>query len=175
MAVNERIGRSGVDRDDRSHVDPDRARLVRTLTMIVGATFLLVGVLGFIPGVTTHVDRMDFAGHESPSQLLGVFRVSVLHNLVHLAFGIVGLLAARSLRSAKAFLLIGGLVYLALFAFGIIIDLNDEMNFVPLDEADNWLHLGLGLGMLALSAIPTRRDDGADRDTRRGTATAGTR
>jgi hypothetical protein len=170
-----REGSSNVDRDERSHIDPGLARLVRNLAAIVGAVFLLVGVLGFIPGITTHVDRMELAGHDSPSELLGLFQVSVLHNFVHLAFGVVGLVAARQVRSARSFLLIGGLVYLALFAFGLIIDLEDEANFVPLNDADNWLHLGLGLGMLALGVIPIRRADNSHRDARPGRETAGTR
>ena len=49
--------------------------------------FLLVGILGFIPGITTGYDDLSFAGHHSEAELLGIFQVSVLHNLVHVAFG----------------------------------------------------------------------------------------
>ena len=56
--------------------------------MGIGVVFLLVGVLGFIPGITTNYGAMTFAGHESGAMLLGVFRVSVLHNIVHLLFGV---------------------------------------------------------------------------------------
>jgi len=155
--------RIGLDRPDSAggihHAEDGRARLIRTLTLIVGVTFLLVGILGFIPGITTNVDRMDFAGHMSPSKLFDVFRVSVLHNLVHLAFGVLGIAASRAARSARLYLLIGGVVYLALFAYGLVIDYNDTANFVPLNDADNWLHLGLGVGMVALGLVPlsTRR------------------
>lgn len=44
-----------------------------------------MGVAGFVPGITTDYDRMTFANHHSGAMLLGVFVVSVLHNLVHLA------------------------------------------------------------------------------------------
>ncbi|MGW0562298.1 DUF4383 domain-containing protein, partial [Streptomyces sp. NPDC003016] len=55
---------------------------VQQAALLVGAVFLLVGVLGFIPGVTTDYDTMKFAEHHSEAKLLGVFQVSVLHNIV---------------------------------------------------------------------------------------------
>ena len=119
----------------------------------VAATFALVGVLGFIPGVTTDFDEMEFAGHESGAQLLGVFAVSVLHNLVHLAFGVAGFLMARTWDGARWFLLGGGAIYLVLTLYGLLVDRHDAANFVPLDQADNWLHLVLGLGMIGLGLL----------------------
>jgi hypothetical protein len=120
--------------------------------MVIGATFLIVGILGFIPGITTHYGDMEFAGHESGAKLLGVFQVSVLHNLVHLAFGIAGLVAAKTATAARSFLVVGGLIYLALFVYGLIVDANADGNFVPVNNADDWLHLILGLGMVAIGA-----------------------
>ncbi len=73
----------------------------------VGAVFLLVGILGFVPGVTTNYDDLQFAGHHSSSELLGVFQVSILHNLVHLLFGVAGLAMARTAPLARNYL-IGG-------------------------------------------------------------------
>src|SRR4051812_14583166 len=134
---------------------------VQTTAMIVGATFLLVGILGFIPGATSHVGDMTFAGHESHAKLLGVFQVSVLHNLVHLLFGVVGLAAARSAKASRSFLVIGGVIYLVLFVYGLIMDTNDGGNFVPLNNADDLLHLVLGLGMVALGAALRNHPDGA--------------
>lgn len=122
-------------------------------SLIVGATFLLVGVLGFIPGVTQNYDAMEFAGHESGAELLGIFQVSVLHNVVHLLFGVLGLAAARMASSARTFLIVGGAIYLVLWLYGMMIDKASEANFVPLNAADDWLHLGLGAGMLALGLV----------------------
>ncbi|MEU3623654.1 hypothetical protein BS329_13565 [Amycolatopsis coloradensis] len=122
--------------------------------LVVGAVFLLVGVLGFIPGVTSNYDQIMGAGHESGALLLGVFQVSILHNIVHLAFGVAGLLMARKPGGAKTFLVAGGVIYLVLWVYGLLIDHGSTANFVPLNGADNWLHLGLGLGMIALGLIP---------------------
>ena len=119
--------------------------------------FLLVGVAGFIPGITTDFDSLKFAGHESDAQLLGIFEVSVLHNIVHLLFGVAGLALARTFDGARSYLIAGGVVYLVLFVYGLVIDHDDDANFVPLNDADNWLHLGLGLGMVTLGAALGRR------------------
>jgi hypothetical protein len=116
----------------------------------VGAAFLLVGVLGFIPGVTTHYGDMTFAGHQSGAMLLGIFEVSILHNIVHLLFGIAGLAMARSWTGARSFLIVGGLIYLVLWVYGLVVSESSSANFVPLNTADDWLHLVLGLAMVAL-------------------------
>ena len=134
--------------------------LVRTLAMAVAATFVLVGVLGFIPGITTDYDDLGFASDDSEAMLLGIFQVSILHNIVHLAFGLVGLAMARTLDGARTFLIGGGLIYLLLWIYGLLIDQDGGANFIPINTADNWLHLGLGAGMvlvgLALSASAGR-------------------
>lgn len=119
---------------------------------VVAVVFLLVGVAGFIPGVTTNYDQLTFAGHQSMAMLLGLFMVSVLHNIVHLLFGIVGLALARTSAGARGFLIGGGAVYLVLWLYGLIIDHGSAANFVPVNTADNWLHLGLGVGMIVLGA-----------------------
>lgn len=130
---------------------------VQLAAMAVGAVFLLAGVLGFIPGITTNYDSMEWAGHHSEAQLLGLFNVSILHNVVHLVFGVAGLAAGMSAALARAYLLVGGVIYLLLWVYGLLIDETSDANFVPLDTADNWLHFGLGLGMVALGAILPRR------------------
>ncbi len=123
---------------------------VQLAATVVGAVFVLVGIAGFIPGVTTDYDTLQFAGHESEAKLLGVFAVSILHNIVHLAFGVVGLVMARSARNAFLYLVAGGVIYLLLWLYGLIIDHDSAANFVPVNTADNWLHLLLAIGMIAL-------------------------
>ena len=63
---------------------------IQKAALAVGVVFLLVGVLGFIPGITSNYDTLQFAGPESEAQLLGLFQVSILHNIVHLLFGVAG-------------------------------------------------------------------------------------
>lgn len=127
-----------------------RSTTVQLLAAVVGAVFLLVGIAGFIPGLTTDYDSMEFAGYESGAELFGIFQVSVLHNVVHLLFGVLGLYAARTARASTLYLVVGGVVYLVLTLYGVVVDELSDANFVPVNTADNWLHLALGVGMVAL-------------------------
>ncbi len=126
---------------------------LRTAALVVGVVFLLVGILGFVPGITSDYDTLTFAGHESDAKLLGVFQVSILHNIVHLLFGVVGIAMSRTASAARAFLIGGGVVYLVLWLYGLIIDHDSGANFVPVNSADNWLHFVLGIGMIALGLV----------------------
>jgi hypothetical protein len=128
-----------------------RTSTVNAAALLVGAAFLIIGVLGFIPGITAHYGQMDFAGHTSDAKLFGLFEVSSLHNVVHILFGVVGIAAGRSTSlSAQRFLLGGGVVYLALWVYGLVVGKEAQANFVPVNNADNWLHLALGAAMIVL-------------------------
>jgi hypothetical protein len=142
---------------------------VQKAAVAVGVVFLAVGLLGFVPGITTHYAQLTIAGHHSDAALLGIFNVSVLHNLVHLAFGIAGIALARTFNSARSYLIGGGIVYLVLFIYGLVIDHDSSANFVPVNDADNWLHLGLAVAMIVLGAVLGRRHD----DTGRPVGAAG--
>ncbi|MEU3273116.1 DUF4383 domain-containing protein [Saccharomonospora sp. NPDC006951] len=121
--------------------------------MVVAALFLVVGILGFVPGVTTNYDSLTFAGHHSGALLLGVFAVSVLHNIVHLLFGVAGFVLARTAGGARGYLIGGGVVYAVLWLYGLLIGHDSAANFVPLNTADNWLHLGLAVLMIGLGLV----------------------
>ena len=125
--------------------------------LAVGIVFLAVGVFGFIPGVTSNYGSMTFASHDSDAHLLGLFQVSILHNIVHLLFGVAGLVLARSIGGARNYLVVGGVIYLVLFLYGLLVGQESAANFVPVNTADDILHLVLGLGMIALGVILTRR------------------
>ena len=127
--------------------------LVQNVARLVGIVFLLVGIAGFIPGLTTNLyEGLEFAGNDGTAELLGIFQVSVLHNIVHGLFGLAGLALAATPSGARTYLIGGGAIYLALFAIGII----GGGDWIPVDDADNWLHLLLGAGMIGLGVLTTR-------------------
>ena len=127
--------------------------LVQNVARLVGVVFLLVGIAGFIPGLTTNLyEGLEFAGNDGTAELLGIFQVSVLHNIVHLLFGLAGLALAATPSGARTYLIGGGAIYLALFAIGII----GGGDWIPVNDADNWLHLLLGAGMIGLGVLTTR-------------------
>lgn len=129
---------------------------VRLVALGYGVVFLLVGIAGFVPGLTSNFDALSSGGHHSEALLLGVFQVSILHNAVHLVFGVTGI--AISLASwpppSRWYLRVGGALYLALWLYGLVIDKDSAANFVPLNVADDWLHFTLGVTMIGLSFLP---------------------
>ena len=128
---------------------------VQTVARLVGIVFLLVGIAGFIPGITTNLyDGLDFAGDGSEAELLGLFQVSVLHNIVHALFG-VGIFLAATPSGARTFLIGSGAIYVVLFLLGIV----GGADWVPINDADNWLHLGFAVGLLGLGFGLTRDRD----------------
>ncbi|MEU1315147.1 DUF4383 domain-containing protein [Streptomyces tibetensis] len=135
---------------------------VQQAALSAGLVFLVVGVLGFIPGITTDYGSLGFASHESGAELFGLFQVSILHNLVHLAYGLAGLIFAATAAGAYSYLLVGGAVYLVLWVYGLSVGHDSDANFVPLNSADDWLHFVLGIAMIGLALALGRRGTRTD-------------
>lgn len=135
---------------------------IQKTALVVGIVFLVVGIAGFVPGLTQNIDGMHAAGHDSEALLLGIFQVSVLHNVVHLLFGVAGIAVAARAMASRQYLIWGGVVYLALWVYGLFAVGNDDANFVPVNHADNWLHILLAVGMILLGIFV-----GRDRSSRR--------
>src|SRR3712207_2602925 len=96
----------------------DRTDIQRA-SMLFGIVFLVVAVLGFIPGVTSDYDditRFDGEG----GKLLGIFGVNILENIAHGLFGVAGLAAASSWAASKNYFIWGGVIYLALWLYGLL-------------------------------------------------------
>jgi len=112
--------------------------MVKRVAMLFGIVFLLVGILGF-----TVVGGMNMGDAANAPKLLGLFPVNVLHNFVHLLFGVLGLAAARSFSGAQLYCKAGGVIYLVLALLGVI----DPTTFglIPIGGNDIWLHALLGL------------------------------
>ena len=120
----------------------------QTVTLLFGIAFLVTGILGFIPGITTNYDEMTFAGNDSGAELLGIFQVSILHNIVHLLFGVAAVALARTFEGARTYLLGAGVIYVVLFVYGLLVGVGDDANIVPVNNADDLLHLALGIALL---------------------------
>ena len=117
---------------------------VRYFALILGIIFLLVGVLGFVPGMTTmpetheHDLAVEGPGH---GYLLGLFHVNLLHNLVHLLFGVWGIIAYRTFDASRVYARSVTIIYAVLAIMGVIPGLNTMFGLVPLHGHDVWLHL----------------------------------
>ncbi len=74
--------------------------------------------------------------------------VSILHNIVHLLFA-VGLVAAARYSWSRFYLIGGGIAYLGVLLYGVLVERDSDANFLPINDADNLLHLSLALLMIA--------------------------
>ena len=134
---------------DNTYMGRARQTLEQTAALLFGIVFLIVGVGGFIPGVTTDLDRVSKIGGEG-AHLLGIFGVNWLENAVHLAFAAAGLWVATSAIRSRNYFLWGGVVYGVIWLYGMITDINSDANFLGVNEAGNWLHFALFAAMVGL-------------------------
>jgi hypothetical protein len=109
--------------------------------MIYGIAFLVVGVAGFIPGVTTPHTHPEITAGTGLGLLFGLFPVNLLHNIVHVLFGIWGVFAARTLGAARMYFRAVAIIYLVLGIMGVIPGLRTTFGLIPLYGHDVWLHL----------------------------------
>ncbi len=119
---------------------------IRTFAKLFGVVFLLVGLSAFIPGITTphaHPGANDVVVEAGLGAAMGLFPVNVLHNLFHVAFGIWGLVAARSFGAARIYAKGVAVIYTALALFGLIpaAKLWTTFGLIPLYGNDVWLHI----------------------------------
>jgi Domain of unknown function (DUF4383) len=131
-----------------------RRTVAQGVSLLAGVGFLLVAILGFIAsGMSMEADP-DVA-----PKILGMFPVNVLHNCVHLAFGIWGLAAARTPAAARTYCLAAGVIYLVLTALGYFVP--NGFGLVPLGGADIPLHLVLGVLLTGVGFAAKDRPVGA--------------
>ena len=115
---------------------------VRAYALALGAAFGLIGIAGFVPGMThsIHADAPPLVVSEGYGLVLGLFPVNILHNLVHLLFGVLGLAAYAGTFSAVTYARIVAVSYGLLTIMGLIPGLNTTFGLVPIYGADVALH-----------------------------------
>ncbi len=118
----------------------------RYFALVYGIVFLLVGIAGFIPGLKTPMDMdVRLAIDGTSGRLLGLFPVNSLHNIVHLAFGVWGVVAYRTFPAARVYGRSVAIIYAVLTIMGLIPVLNTAFGLVPLYSHDVWLHALLAI------------------------------
>jgi hypothetical protein len=120
--------------------------MIRPFVLIYGIAFLVVAVLG----LATH----GMSAHQG--ELLGVFPINGLHNLVHLLIGVAGLLAYFAGEGAsRAYARVVGVVYLLVAILGLVSP--SGLGLMPIGGADIVLHfLAAGAALYFGFAAPSR-------------------
>jgi hypothetical protein len=117
--------------------------MVKTLAILFGLIFLVVGILGFVPAATHEVNGMPM--------LLGVFHVNTAHNIVHLASGAVFLLCGMAgAGPSRAFFKIFGIVYALVAVLGFYYGDAPLLGVISSSMNNTWLHVGLAAAMLLI-------------------------
>jgi len=110
--------------------------MTKTVALVFGAVYTLVGLAGFIPALGGSMNM-------TPSTLLGIAQVNVLHNAVHLIIGICGLTMAKTEEQAGTFCKTFGIVLLLIGVLGFIAP--DPLGVLPIGGGDIWIHLISGV------------------------------
>jgi Domain of unknown function (DUF4383) len=118
--------------------------MAKTFGMLFGIVFLAVGILGFVPGITT-------PGADGMPMLLGIFMVNTVHSIVHIVSGVIFLLASMSGGAAAGlWFKIFGLVYALVAIMGFVVGTGMIFGLISNNPADTWLHVVLAVVMLAI-------------------------
>ncbi len=155
--------------------------VTRYFALVLGIIFLLVGVMGFIPALVTHPAGMEMHNvtvHANHGYLLGIFPVNLLHNLVHILFGIWGLAAyAGGFDASRVYARSVAVIYALLAIMGLIPqgNLNTTFGLIPIHGNDVWLHAVIAVAAAyfgwAVAREPTLRTSDTLTDTARDTTT----
>jgi hypothetical protein len=130
----------------------------RYFALILGIVFLLIGIAGFIPGLLVQPEPTpDVAVTESFGRLFGLFPVNMLHNLVHIVFGIWGIAAYRSYSGARGYSKAVAVIYAVLAVMGLIPGLNTTFGLIPLYGNDIWLHALIAIAAAYFGFFATER------------------
>lgn len=122
------------------------ARHVRYFALVYGIVFLLVGIAGFIPGLLAPPEEgRQLAVNTGFGRLFNLFPVNVLHNLVHIVFGIWGLAAYRTFSASRTYARAVAVIYGVLTVMGLIPVLSTTFGLIPIYGHDVWLHALLAI------------------------------
>ena len=130
--------------------------MTKTLALVFGIVFTLVGIAGFIPSlVQPATEHMDVGMNHG--LLLGIFPVNTAHNAVHILFGLWGLAASRSLGGARSYFQAVGVIYILLAILGLLPQTNTTFGLIPIYGNDVYLHGLLGLVGIVLGFFVRER------------------
>jgi hypothetical protein len=142
---------AGTVRNDASSTEGDKTP-AQLFAYVVGAVLVLVGIIGFIAD-----SAFDTGSGIDGDKLLGIFEVNGIHNLVHIASGLLLLALAPKRASARYGVLAFGAVYAIVTIIGLA-DGEDVLGLIPVNPADNVLHIALTAGALLVGAISSGDD-----------------
>ena len=142
---------AGTARNDAASTAGDKTP-AQLFAYLVGAVLVLVGILGFLAD-----SAFDTGSGIDGDKLLGIFEVNGIHNLVHIASGLLLLAVAPKRATARYGVLAFGAVYAIVTIIGLA-DGEDVLGLIPVNPADNVLHIALTAAALLAGAVSSDDD-----------------
>lgn len=110
---------------------------MKNIMYVIGVVFILAGILGFFN-----------------DPLLGILEVDALHNIIHLATGILALVfTSQGEAQGRKFFLIFGIVYGLITVLGFLTGEGKLLGLVSINQADNYFHLIVTVAFLAIGLM----------------------
>ena len=123
--------------------------IAKQYARIFGIVALLIGILGFVPGISS--------GYSGSGFLLGIFAINPLHNVIHILTGLVGIFAGFYAGGAYArmYALVFGVVYALVTVLGFtpLVVSGSLLGLIPINMADNILHIAISASALLVYFI----------------------
>jgi hypothetical protein len=140
----------------------------RYFALGAGIVYLLVGLLGFIPGLVTAYTGPDLAFEAGAGNLMGLFPINILHNIVHLAIGAWGIASYRSISGSVAFARGLAIFYGLLTILGLLpAPISTTFGLIPIHGADVLLHALTALIAAYFGFMSNRNPEFVDASRRR--------
>jgi hypothetical protein len=115
----------------------------RLFSLVFGVVYVLVGILGFVPGLRTHpaANAPILAhGDSGYGYLFGQFPINTTHNLIHIVVGLIGIAVFARLDLARLYCRLLFLIFGLFVVLGFMPQADTLWGLVPLFGADVWLH-----------------------------------
>lgn len=119
----------------------------RIVALALGASFLLVGIVGFLPGFVSPigVDAPALAFSDGYGNVLGLFPTNFLHNAIHIVVGLLGLAAATSVGGSLVYNQLFAIAYIGIALMGLIPGANTTFGVMPIFGNNVWFNALTGL------------------------------
>lgn len=125
---------------------------IRRAALAFGIVFLLAGLAGFVASPPP-ADAPPLTVEHGHGLALGLLPVNTIHNIVHLLFGVLGILAWRGAGSARGYFRVVAIAYTVLAVLGLISATKTTFGFVPIWGNDVYFHAMLAVGAIYFGAI----------------------
>ncbi|SDC23204.1 protein of unknown function [Geodermatophilus telluris] len=119
----------------------------QTLSLVFGVVYLLVGIVGFF------VTGFDSFADNAQDEMLLIFMINPLHNIVHIVIGLAGIALSRTLAGARTYGWLLAVGYAAAFVYGLIA-IGQSWDFLNVNAADNVLHVATAIVGLVIALGP---------------------